>query len=441
MNAPVLRTEFSLRRVKNSLPRTCLVVLLSLAASLQAQELRVWGDDTYGQISTAPTVEIKAVVGGAINLLALRADGRPILAGAGPIGPPPIPASLASGPFQAAAIGRDDALLIRTDGTLAGFGRNPSILDVPPGAYRAVAVAGGHAVAIGDDGRLTVWGPTPGGPLADLLNAPQGGPFKAVDAEAGYALALHEDGTLYGWGYPSQGTNVLAEWTPTPGNPRVSYIPGETYSAVSAGNVHALALRPDGTVTGWGNDSAGALDPPTHVKFKAIAAGWGFSLGLSTDGTLWGWGRPVVLVSPFATAAWTFESQGWTRYENTGHFYIPNETFSSISASAFNAMAITATPPVPDVASLLRQLRAAVTGKGPGRILERTTAQAQVYNDVPDRQSTCAALRFFDIEVRATWKLSKLAKKPASWKITSEQLDDWLGRSGAIQIALACDQR
>jgi len=337
MNLPI--TQF-----RNLLARIGLLLLGFLAAPVQAQMLRIWGDDASSQISGAPDGDFKAVTGNAISSLALRFDGTIVLWGLGPIGPPPIPAMLAAEAFQAIAIGRDDAVLIYQDGTLAAFGRNAPVVNVPAGFYRAVTVAAVHAVAIGDDGRLTAWGwdssPPPNGSFTGLLNAPQGGPFKEVDSRVLYSLALHEDGTLYGWGHGANGTNVLAGWAATPEDPRIFYIPGESFKAITAGNVHAIAIRPNGTVTGWGNGSGGALDPPTHVKFRAVAAGWGYSIGLSTDGMLWGWGTPFK--SPFAAQGWTFASQGWTRYGDSEHYYIPNERFKSISAAAFHVMAITA---------------------------------------------------------------------------------------------------
>jgi alpha-tubulin suppressor-like RCC1 family protein len=228
--------------------------------------------------------------------------------------------------------------LIRLDGTLAAFGRNAPVTSVPAGSYYAVTVASRHAVAIAHDGTLTTWG-SDSIALPNLLNAPEGGPFKEVAARVFYSLALHEDGTLYGWGHGANGTDVLDGWTATPDDPEIFYIPDQTFKAVVAGNVHALAIRPDGTVTGWGNGTGGALLAPTHVRFKAVAAGWGFSIGLSTDGTLWGWGTPFK--SPFAAQGWTFASEGWTRYANTEQYYIPNERFKSIAAAAFHIMAIT----------------------------------------------------------------------------------------------------
>src|SRR5204863_7101226 len=76
--------------------------------------------------------------------------------------------------------------------------------------------------------------------------------------------------------------------------------------AIAAGADHALALKSDGTVFGWGSDnngqSTGVVVPGSTnglVAFSgqvlsnvvAIAAGDGFSLGLRSDGTVVGWGQ------------------------------------------------------------------------------------------------------------------------------------------------------
>ena len=84
--------------------------------------------------------------------------GPPILWGVGRIGPPPITDALATEKFHAVALGRDDAVLTRLDGTLVGIGKNVPVRSVPAGSYHAVAVAAVHAVAIAHDGALTTWG-------------------------------------------------------------------------------------------------------------------------------------------------------------------------------------------------------------------------------------------------------------------------------------------
>ena len=97
------------------------------------------------------------------------------------------------------------------------------------------------------------------------------------------------------------------------------------------------------------------------------------------------------------------------------------------------------TTKVPEPGTMLQQLLTDVTGVGPGKSLAKTIKLAQTYYAVPDVQATCAVMRFFDYEVRVIWKLSKATRKVAPWKITTEQMDDLLGQSGSIQIALGCD--
>jgi alpha-tubulin suppressor-like RCC1 family protein len=313
------------------------------AGSAQPHNLMVWGDNTCGQISNAPQGKFKEVAGGSINGLALHQNNTPVLWGSGPIGPPPVPVTLATKKFHAIAIGRDDVVLIYQNRTLEAFGKNVLVTAFPTGFYDAVAVAAQHAVAIAQDGTLIAWGndtySSSNGLLTGLLNAPAGGPFIAVDASVLYSLALHEDGTLYGWGHGSYGVNVFKNWTSTPEDQKIYYIPNRRFKAISAGNIHALAIESNGTVTGWGEGNGGATKAPSHVRFKSVAAGWGFSIGLSNDGTLWGWGTPTK--NPFATESWTFASQGWTRHNNSQHFFIPNKRFKSIAAAAFHIMAIT----------------------------------------------------------------------------------------------------
>lgn len=317
---------------------------LSVKNAVFPHTLMVWGDNTFGQISNAPTGKFKALGdGGSFKGLALRWDNTPVLWGPSPFGPPSIPETIVDEKFNIIAIGLNDAVLISQNHTLAAFGTNELVTNVPSGYYQAVTVGSVHAVAISDDGTLNAWGSDSYlagyGLVTGLLNVPEGGPFVSVKARVLCSLALHENGTLYGWGHPAHGINILDGWTSTPQDQNIFYIPEQKFKAIAIGNVHALAIRSNGTVTGWGDGSGGALNAPPHVRFKAVAAGWGFSIGLSTNGTLWGWGTPFK--NPFATEEWTFASQGWTRFNNTDFFYVPDIKFESISAAAFHIMAIT----------------------------------------------------------------------------------------------------
>ncbi len=73
--------------------------------------------------------------------------------------------------------------------------------------------------------------------------------------------------------------------------------------AISQGFLHSLVLKNDGTVWGWGDNSAGELGitgfpngQPKPVQVAgisdvvAIAAGYNYSLAIKSDGTVWAWG-------------------------------------------------------------------------------------------------------------------------------------------------------
>src|SRR2546425_479741 len=72
--------------------------------------------------------------------------------------------------------------------------------------------------------------------------------------------------------------------------------------AVAGGGYHSLALKSDGTVWAWGDNSGGQLGNGTNTLSNtpvqvfglsgvvAVAAGGGHSLALKSDGTVWAWG-------------------------------------------------------------------------------------------------------------------------------------------------------
>jgi alpha-tubulin suppressor-like RCC1 family protein len=97
-------------------------------------------------------------------------------------------------------------------------------------------------------------------------------------ANASHVLALRADGTVVAWGNNSNGqTNVPASAT--------------NIVAVAAGGSHSLALRADGTLLTWGNGTGGNLNiPSTLSNVVAIAAGRLHSLAIRSDGKVIAWG-------------------------------------------------------------------------------------------------------------------------------------------------------
>lgn len=90
--------------------------------------------------------------------------------------------------------------------------------------------------------------------------------------------------------------------------------------AIAAGAYHALALRQDGTVAGWGNNFAGQIAvPPGLNNVVAISAGDRDSLAVKADGTVIGWGdwtnvtiAPTGLSNVVAVAGTRFRSLALT---------------------------------------------------------------------------------------------------------------------------------
>jgi alpha-tubulin suppressor-like RCC1 family protein len=68
-------------------------------------------------------------------------------------------------------------------------------------------------------------------------------------------------------------------------------IAGAPLIALAAGDHHALALRANGTVIGWGGNELGQTNPPASAtNLVAIAAGFGHNLGLRANGSVIAWG-------------------------------------------------------------------------------------------------------------------------------------------------------
>jgi hypothetical protein len=110
----------------------------------------------------------------------------------------------------------------------------------------------------------------------------------AISAGHVHILALKSNGTIVGWGASGSITSPPTGLT------------GVT--AISAGEDHSLALKNDGTVVAFGSNSEGQSSvPPGLAGVIAVAAGGTHSLALKNDGTVvaWGWdSRGQITVPP-----------------------------------------------------------------------------------------------------------------------------------------------
>jgi alpha-tubulin suppressor-like RCC1 family protein len=88
----------------------------------------------------------------------------------------------------------------------------------------------------------------------------------------------------------------IVPWGTYPHNDPRTVVPDglSTVKAIAAGWYHDLALKPDGTVVAWGDNSHNQLDlPPDLTDVVAIAGGQYHSLALKSNGSVVVWGSMV----------------------------------------------------------------------------------------------------------------------------------------------------
>ncbi|MBA4147014.1 MAG: hypothetical protein H0X66_02785 [Verrucomicrobia bacterium] len=169
-----------------------------------------------------------------------------------------------------------------------------------------------EGIALQSDGKLLQW-------TGHYTNATLNLELDDVIAVAGlpYKMALRTNGTVVhltsppsysGVNYPTitnavaiaSGTSALAlldnghvvSWAAN--FPLIVPTGLNDVVAIAAGGSHALALKNDGSVVGFGNNTYGQVSPPhTLSNVVAVAAGAYHSLALKDNGTVVSWGKVV----------------------------------------------------------------------------------------------------------------------------------------------------
>ncbi len=126
--------------------------------------------------------------------------------------------------------------------------------------------------------------------------------WKVVSVGYRHIVAVKTDGTLWAWGVNTN-RQVGYDATADPVKAPFRLGTGTDWKTVSAGAYFNLALKNDGTLWSWGDNTYGQLgngviggdqDLPRQVgtdrDWKAIAAGYYTNYGLKNNGSLWAWG-------------------------------------------------------------------------------------------------------------------------------------------------------
>lgn len=271
--------------------------------------------------------------------------------------------SASVGASHAVAVKRDGTLWAwghNLSGELGDGTKVQRLIPVKVGEGYSSAVAGtniwGYTVALKRDGTLWGWGKNASGELGSgevgrEYTSPQliGGGFAAFSSSWEHSIAIKRDGSLWTWGSRSLGdgstqsstalrqigsgfTVASAGWASaaidankilwiggdnrwgqlgetTPTNRSAPVLAGADYTSVATnrdsgffefGVAHALAIRKDGSLWGWGSNRYGQLgdgtktqrDLPVQVGtgYVAISTSSHHTIGIKSDGSLWAWG-------------------------------------------------------------------------------------------------------------------------------------------------------
>lgn len=291
----------------------------------------VWmaGDGTYGQLGNGTTTGLSST---------------PVQVRLAPAG------AQALTNVRSLAVGCGFAVAVRTDGTVFAWGRNDRsqlgaatsstcdattcsewAVQVDPtnvSQVKEVAAGDGFALALRADGRVLAWGDNANGRLgrgtvggtsataaavrntantADLANV------VTISAGSNFAAASDVSGAAWTWG--SNATDRLGAGLATGSDhataQRVLTAAAAQLGgvrAVEAGAGHALALRHDGTLWSWGDNTSGQLGTNTAggagsyaspvrdstgttlARWTRVAAGGSHTTAIRADGTVWSWG-------------------------------------------------------------------------------------------------------------------------------------------------------
>jgi alpha-tubulin suppressor-like RCC1 family protein len=233
--------------------------------------------------------------------------------------------------WKSVACGYAHTAAIKTDGTLWTWGYNSysgqlgdntnankssPVQTISGGTnWKQVACGIYHNAAIKTDGTLWTWGYNNNGQLGDntsgwgtnksspVQTISAGTNWKQVSCGAQHTAAIKTDGTLWVWA--SGGNGQLGDnTTANKSSPVQTIAAGTNWKQVSCGNLHTVAIKTDGTLWAWGDNTFGDLGDNTSgnirsspvqtiaagTNWKQVSCGADHTAAIKTDGTLWAWG-------------------------------------------------------------------------------------------------------------------------------------------------------
>ncbi|MGC4040380.1 MAG: hypothetical protein QM710_06245 [Flavobacterium sp.] len=231
--------------------------------------------------------------------------------------------------WKAIASGGTYACAIKTNGTLWAWGRpilgmtsyngtiGPIWTPFQVGTstnWKWISAGDASGLGIKTDGTLWTWG-TSNGFVTEIDGQTQptqlgtDANWKSASIGVDHISAVKNNGTLWSWGYNFHGAignNVFGDGPITIVNyKQQEYSQASNWNNTFAGK-HTVALKNDGTLWAWGDNSSGELgignladknipiQIGTNSDWKTFYASYIFTLAIKNDGTLWAWGENAI---------------------------------------------------------------------------------------------------------------------------------------------------
>jgi alpha-tubulin suppressor-like RCC1 family protein len=236
-----------------------------------------WGRNDYGQ-ATPPSGTFTQVSAGGLHTCGVRTDGTLACWGWNIYGQTAAP----TGTFSEVSAGLWHTCGVKTDGTVAcavmescditcgrplreknDFGQAMPL----SGTFTEISAGSLHTCGVKTDGTLACWGKNDSGE-----STPPTGTFTEVSAGSQHTCGLKTNGTIACWGDNSLGKTPTARFV-----------------EISVGVDHACGLKANGALECWGNNNNGQATPPTGT-FSQVSVGAFHSCGVKGDGTIACWG-------------------------------------------------------------------------------------------------------------------------------------------------------
>ncbi len=180
--------------------------------------------------------------------------------------PIPVPKTHAAKSYD---VGPNTMAVVTHEGHVIELGLS-SFRDFDDNSYQMISTGVRHSVVLKGDGTIFSWGSNSNGQLgASLILNSSGRPIQeyredhnwsAVSAGTDFTIALKKDGTVWGWGDNTFGqVGRKFDTIPLPLELNTSGTTMGTATQITAGGAHTLALDDNDMLWAWGNNSQGEL--------------------------------------------------------------------------------------------------------------------------------------------------------------------------------------